>query len=94
VIKRLGLLYKQKEDLYPLVTISGDPIVYRDRIIHFETGPMELELERKRIVISFNVLPLRKDKAILGILFLQEYNPRINWITGDVELQDTRSYKA
>src|SRR6266550_1558967 len=82
-IKRLRLLCKQKEDPYPLVMISGDLIVYRDGIIHFEIGPVELELEREHIVMSFNVLPLKKDKAILKMPFLQKYNPRIDWITGD-----------
>ncbi len=32
-VKRIGLLYKDKENLYPLVTILGDPILYRDNII-------------------------------------------------------------
>ena len=33
VVKRIGLPYKNKENLYLLVTISGDPIIYRDGII-------------------------------------------------------------
>ena len=33
VVKRMGLPYRDKENLYPLVTISGDPILYRDGII-------------------------------------------------------------
>ena len=69
-IKRLRLLYRQKEDPYPLVTISRDPIAYKDGIIHFKTGPMELKLKGKRIVMLFNVLSLGKDKAILGMPFL------------------------
>ena len=32
-VKRIGLLYRDKENLYLLVTISGDPILYRDSII-------------------------------------------------------------
>ena len=70
VIRRLGLSYRQKKDLYPLVIISGDLILYRDRIIYFKIGPVKLEIEGKNVVISFNVLPLKKDKAVLGILFL------------------------
>ena len=60
--------------------------MYRDGIIHFKIGLMKLKLKGKCIVMLFNVLLLRKDKAILGMPFLQEYNLRINWITGDVEL--------
>ena len=43
-----------------------------------ETGLVKLELEGQKIVILFNILPLGKDKAVLGILFLREFNPRIN----------------
>ena len=85
-IERIGLSYRQKEDLYPLVTISGDPIIYRDKVIYLEIGPVEVEIERQSIVISFDILLLGKDKAVLGIPFLREYNPRINWITGDIEI--------
>jgi len=39
-VKRIGLLYKQKEHLYLLIIISGDPITYRRGIINFKTGPI------------------------------------------------------
>jgi len=85
-IKRLGLAYRQKRDLYPLVTISGDPILYKDGIIYLKIGPMELEIKRRHVVMSFDVLLLGKNKAVLRMLFLQEYNPKINWIIGDIEI--------
>jgi len=77
-IKRLRLLYRQKRDLYPLVIILGDLILYRDRIIYLKTGPMELEIKGRHVVVSFNVLLLKKNKVVLRILFLWEYNLRIN----------------
>ncbi len=77
-IKRLRLFYKQKKDPYPLVTISKDPILYKDKIIYLETRLVKLEIKGRNIVTSFNVLLLRKNKAVLGMLFLQEYNPKIN----------------
>ena len=86
MIKWLRLPHRQKENLYPLVTILGDPIMYRDGVIYFEIRPVELELEGRRIVMSFDVLLLRKNKAVLGIPFLQKYNLKINWVMGDVEL--------
>ena len=33
VVSRLGILYKEKERFYLLVTILGDLILYRDSII-------------------------------------------------------------
>ncbi len=70
VIKRLGLSYRRKKDLYPLVTISGDLILYRDGMIYLKTGPMELEVEGQNVVVSFNILLLGKNKAVLGMPFL------------------------
>ena len=43
-----------------------------------ETGLVKIELEGRKIVISFDILPLGKDKAVLGILFLREFNLKIN----------------
>ena len=85
-VKRLGLSYRQKKDLYPLVTILRDLILYRNRIIYLETGLVRLEIKGRHVVISFNILLLKKDKAVLGMLFLREYNLKINWVIGDVKI--------
>ena len=69
-IKKIGLPYRQKENPYPLITISGDLILYRNGIIYFKTGPVEIDIKKRTIVILFNVLLLGKDEAVLGILFL------------------------
>jgi len=88
-IKRMGLPYRQKENLYPLVTISGDLILYENGMIHLKTGLVEIKIKGQKVVVLFNILPLGKDKAVLGMLFLQEFNLRIDWITEEVEIQDT-----
>ena len=46
VIKRMGLFYRQKENSYPLVTILGDPILYKDDMIHFETKPFKIMVKK------------------------------------------------
>jgi len=89
----MGLPYRQKENLYLLVTISGDLILYGNNIIHFETGPVKTEIKRWKAVILFNVLLLGKDKAVLGMLFLQEFNLKIDWIIEEVEIRNTREWK-
>ena len=55
-------------------------------MIYFKIKLMELEIEGRYIIIFFNMLPLGKDKAVLGMPFLQEYNLKIDWVTGDVEI--------
>ena len=39
--------------------------------------------------MSFNILLLRKDKAILGIPQLQKYNLKINQVIGQVNIKNT-----
>ena len=77
-VKRIGLLYRDKENLYLLVTISGDLILYKNSIIQIEIGPVKVEIKGKKIITSFNILLLGKDKVVLGIPFLKEFNPKIN----------------
>ena len=68
------------------MTILGDLIIYKDGIIYLEIGLIELEVKGRHVIVSFNVLLLGKNKTVLGMPFLQEYNPKINWVTGDVEI--------
>jgi len=82
----MKLPYRQKENLYPLITISGDPILYRNGMIHFKTRLVKIEIKRQKVVVSFNILPLGKDKAVLKMLFLQEFNLKIDWIIEKVEI--------
>ena len=45
VVKRIGLLHRDKENLYLLVIISGDLIIYRDRIIRIKIGLVDVEIK-------------------------------------------------
>jgi hypothetical protein len=38
VVELLGLPHRQKLKPYTLITISGDPVPYKDGIINLETG--------------------------------------------------------
>jgi hypothetical protein len=38
VVEWLGLPYRQKLELYTLVMILGDLVLYKDKIINLETG--------------------------------------------------------
>jgi len=74
----MELLYRQKKSLYLLITISGDLILYKNNIIYFETGLVKIDIKRKIIVILFNILLLGKNKTVLKMPFLQEFNLKIN----------------
>ena len=51
--------------MYLLVTISGDPISYKNGVIYIKIEPVELRIKGQRVVIIFNILLLGKDKAVL-----------------------------
>jgi hypothetical protein len=44
-VKQLGLLYKQKLKLYTLVTILGDLVPYKDKIINLKTRPVKVSIK-------------------------------------------------
>ena len=55
-----------------------------------EIGLIKVEIKGRKIIISFNILPLGKDKVVLGMLFLREFNLKINWIIRQVEIWDIK----
>ena len=52
--------------------------MYRDSIIRLKTGLVKIKVKRRKIIITFDILLLGKDKAVLGMLFLREFNLKIN----------------
>jgi len=51
----MELPYRQKENLYPLIIILKDLILYKDNIIYFKTGPVKIIIKKQEIVMFFNV---------------------------------------
>ena len=45
VVKRLGLLYRQKLKPYTLVIILRDPVLYKDRIINLKTRLVKISIK-------------------------------------------------
>jgi phosphoribosylaminoimidazole-succinocarboxamide synthase len=58
IVKRLGLPYRQKLEPYTLVTILGDPVLYKDGIINLETRLVKVSIKGQSIIINFNILLL------------------------------------
>ena len=64
----MEILYKKKEHPYPLVTILGEPVLYKNSIINLKTGPIQVNIKGQSIIVNFNILPLGTDKAVLKII--------------------------
>jgi len=58
---------RQKEHLYLLVIILKNLINYRREVINIEMELIIIRIKRKEITISFNILLLENDKAVLGM---------------------------
>jgi hypothetical protein len=56
-------------------------VPYKDKIINLETGLTQINIKWRNVEVSFNILLLGRDKAVLKITQLKEYNLRIDWIT-------------
>ncbi len=46
--------------------------------MRLEIGLVEIKVKGRKVAIFFTILPLGKDKVVLGILFLREFNLKIN----------------
>ena len=58
IVEQLGIPYKEKEKPYLLVTISGEPVLYKNSIINLKTGLIQVNIKRQSIIINFNILLL------------------------------------
>jgi hypothetical protein len=45
IVEWLGLLYRQKLEFYALVTILGDLVLYKDRMINLEIGLVKVSVK-------------------------------------------------
>jgi hypothetical protein len=67
-VKQLGLLYRQKLKPYTLVTILGDSVLYKNRIINLKIGLVQVNIKRYNIIVNFNILLLGQDEAVLEMI--------------------------
>jgi len=58
---------REKEHPYLLIIILGDLINYKESIINIEIGLVMIKIEKRMIIINFNILLLRNDKIVLKI---------------------------
>ena len=67
IVARLGIPHRQKRHPYMLLLIIGKKVSYGGGIINLEIGLVQLKIKERPIKMSFNILPLGRDKAVLGI---------------------------
>ena len=65
IVEKLRIPYKIKKNLYLLIIILGDLISYKNGVICIEIELLELRIKGQKVIISFNILPLESNKAVL-----------------------------
>jgi hypothetical protein len=55
-------------ELYTLVIILGDLVLYKNRIINLETKLVQVSIKERDIIVNFNILLLGQDKAVLEMI--------------------------
>ena len=64
-MEKLKIFYRLKESLYLLIIILENPIFYKNGVIYIKIKLVELKIKGWKVIISFNILLLRNDKAVL-----------------------------
>jgi len=62
------MTYQQKKYLYLLVIILKNLINYKGEVINIKTELIIIRIKGKEIIISFNILLLSNNKAVLEML--------------------------
>jgi len=58
---------QQKEHLYLLNMILEDLVNYKEGIINLEIGLVIIRIERKEVMMNFNILLLGNNEVVLGM---------------------------
>jgi hypothetical protein len=62
------MLYKQKLESYTLITILGELVPYKDKIINLKIELIQVNIKKQDIIVNFNILLLGQDEVVLGII--------------------------
>lgn len=61
-----------------LYNAKGKKFSYNNSIINQETDHLDITIHSQTASLQFDLLPINKYNAILGLTWLKEYNPIIN----------------
>ena len=79
LIDRFGISVKKKDQAYDLIAIDGNPLLEQDGRVTRETLTLLMLIERHYEEISFDILAMARHNVVLGLLWLHQHNPLIDW---------------
>jgi hypothetical protein len=84
VVNRHQVPWKEKHKPYSLVNPEGDLFDYNNGRIDKETDQLLCSIQGHEWSVTFDVMHLEEHDAILGIPWLRDANPDIDWCTGQL----------
>jgi reverse transcriptase-like protein/uncharacterized protein DUF4939/aspartyl protease len=96
-IHLLGLTttVKELEDVYQLSTVNGQPANEDGGWIDVETEPLCMTFPGKHTeIITLDVVDIAKHRVILGMPWMKEHNPQIDWKSRTISFERCTHEKA
>jgi hypothetical protein len=90
LVNTLKLPWKKKDEPYRLRTIDGSLIDYGQGIVDMETAPLQVTIQGHDHQMKFDITEISQHSIVLGIPWLRESNPRVNWRTGHLQWETPR----
>ena len=78
-----------KKEPFPLMGFDGKPVMYNNGIVSRETEKILLEIGRYQGKIQFDITDAPGCDVVLGLPWLKESNPWINWSEETIQFGDS-----
>ena len=82
---------KMKTTPVELYNAEGKKFSYNNGIVDQETDHLDVTINGQTASLQFDLLPVKKYDAILGLAWLKKYNPIIDWQTGQLSWRNSSS---
>ena len=77
-VKIMGFQTRTKKNGYGLTAVDGSDLPQ----VNQETVPMSVVVQGNREKIVFDIVPMSRHVVILGMPWLRQHNPQVDWKTG------------
>jgi hypothetical protein len=93
-VKKLGLREHKKTNSYRLKSADGNLLLYNEGRVEEETDHLPIRVHNRLTSTKFDITDIGQWEMILGIPWLREFNPQIDWTTGHVQWKDAAPLHA
>ena len=83
-VNKLRIPWREKEQPYRLRTADGSTFGYEDGNVQRETDHLTVQVGNRVLGLVFDITGIADQEAILGMPWLKEQNPTIDWTTGQI----------